>query len=124
MLPFKSDIDMLLFATLLINTGLMVFGPVVVVSTTKSLFEIHYDEMLSESVCPGVTNIVTTTVNPSTTGLLLQLAGDVEVNPGPQNEPEETPFARSMRLGLANLLIGAPEKVHEVLSVEQYQAWK
>ena len=49
--------------------------------------------------------------------LLLLLAGDVEVNPGPQNVPDESAFAKSMRLGLANLLVGAPDKVHEVLSV-------
>ena len=48
--------------------------------------------------------------------MLLLLAGDVEVNPGPQM-PEETPYAKSMRLGLASLLVGAPDKVHEVLSV-------
>ena len=45
------------------------------------------------------------------------LAGDVELNPGPHDGSDETSLARSMRLGLANLLVGAPEKVHEVLSV-------
>ena len=91
----------------------MVFGPVMLSKVVSSVFETHQPGFLGE---PASMCTVTASVNPATSMLLLLLSGDVEVNPGPQTT-EETPFARSMRLGLASLLVGAPDKVHEVLSV-------
>ena len=113
---YTFRVDIFLMDTLLANTAMMVLVPPTAISTASSLFEIYNQETFSESPCLRTTNTVTNLVNPHTSSMLLLLAGDVEVNPGPQM-PEETPYAKSMRLGLASLLVGAPDKVHEVLSV-------
>ena len=75
-------------------TMMIVLGPATVISVATSLSEIPTSEVISDIPCPRATGTVTNSVIPPITGLLLLLAGDGDVYPGPQNSTEEIAFAR------------------------------
>ena len=109
--PAKVTMSLLLLVLNILVTALvMVLVPTVTMAAASDILNGQSDQLRDTLICP-----CSVSVNPYIAKQLLILAGDVETNPGP--ETEESPLAKSMRLGLAKLLVGAPDKVHEVLSV-------